>query len=200
MNIPNLHPHPPKKTTERKWREKNKKTWAGERADKGLMMFRNFSGFLNSVSIQTDFHSQPLINIYQEIYLLYCSHCLPPAKSQKANAFFPFPHREIQMQRIPCNASKRHLVTFRHLSEICKYRGNCCIPRCWAHNSKSTHRTKVTSASFEIKRTIFIMSPHYFQCIYLSINVYSSILSIRGIKMYMTTPTPSILFIKSSNN
>ena len=53
MNIPNLHPHPPKKQqkeNEGEKKTKNKKTWAGERADKGLMMFRNFSGWTSLVA------------------------------------------------------------------------------------------------------------------------------------------------------
>ena len=47
----------------------------------------------------------------------------------------------------------------RFISEICKYCDNCYIPRCCIHNLKSAYRTKVIFASFDIKRTLLIMSP-----------------------------------------
>lgn len=83
----------PKKGTikERKWRgEKRAEQMTVQKKD--LMMFRNFSEFLNSV--QTDFCSQPLMCTKKSAFSgRMCSHCLPPAKSQKAGCIFPCPHK-----------------------------------------------------------------------------------------------------------
>jgi len=152
-------------------------------------MFRNFNGFLNTASRQTGF---PLLATHSSI-----PRNIPfPAGSvltayfqlrvRKLDVFPLFSRRTVQIQRIPYNASNKHLRGW--ISEIFKYCVNCCVPRSWADNLKLAYRTKVVFPSFEIRGTILIMSTTSGQ--YLRIDVYDSTLSTREIKMYMIMPIP----------
>lgn len=125
-----------KTTKERKWGRENKaEQVSGQRR---WVMFRNFNGFLNSVS--TDFpllasHSYIPRNLFFSGWI--CSYCLPPAKGQKPRCiFFPVSPRDSPHTKNTRQCLRQTLS--REISEML-YCDNCCIPRSWAHNLKSAY-------------------------------------------------------------
>ena len=127
-----------------------------------------------------------------------CSYCLPPAKSQKARCTFSlFPHRAVQMQGIQCNISSKHLLMFR---DLCLKFVNTVITFIFPGVALTIWNQPIEQRWSLLHLTLkelYWLCPHYFWSIYLSINIYNSVLSIKEIKMHMMMPMPSRLFIKS---
>lgn len=123
-------------------------------------MLRNFSVFLNSVSTQTLFTPKYSFTYTKEIYFSRQDlfFCLPLNKTQKSGGFPQIPMGQSRCRE--CHAMLQHLLS-RWMSETCEYCDYCCIPRSWAQKLKSPCRTKVIFPSFEINRTILIISLPY---------------------------------------